>query len=296
MQENQNTPLADQVEQATTAALLRAAAICEQQGTSDALACAQAIREQLGTAVRANLDFELGQQLLDWNRAQAKPPIQVGCEYAVALEAFRLMADMPLGIAAEAPVLVVTGARTYRVLPRELPEAMLLALGLVSRWDVNEEGHSDERDAIYEGWEALMALAPEVVLPDAHAARSVSAPSVRPGSAFLVNLDSLLRQAEAFGDGRVSTGAVRELVLGHQGPDEKEAANVEAWSRLNDQAQLWQAVLALAGHWQGEGARLVQFDQDEALRKRIVRVGERSYTEDTFAQCVRAAMDDYRND
>jgi hypothetical protein len=290
MQENPNTATA--AEQAAREALLRAAAICEQHGTPDALECAEAIRAEAGVPVRANLDFVLGQQLLDWNRQQATPPIRVGCEYAVALEAFRLMAKLPLGIAADAPVLVVTGARTYRVLPRELPEAMLLALGLVTGWDEDEEGNSTERDAIYEGWEALMALAPEVVLPDVHAAQSVSAPSLRPGSAFLVNLDSLLRQAEAFNAGQVSAHAVRGLVLGHQGPDEKEAANIDAWHRLHDLAQLWQDVQALAGYWQDGSARVVVFDQDETQRQRILRVGDKTYHADTYAGCVRQAMDD----
>jgi hypothetical protein len=156
---------------ATSHLMERAAAFCEQQGTPEGAALATELRAQAGAPAEqsGHRDFEMCQNLLDWNRTQNPPPIRIGAEYLVGLEAFRLsqpgqVADVRQN-ASGLPVLVLTADQTYRVLPRELPEHMLQALALVSRWDPSDEtGDDADRTAMLEGWEALLALAPELNL------------------------------------------------------------------------------------------------------------------------------------
>lgn len=41
-------------------------------------------------------------------------------------------------------------------------------------------------------------------------------PDLTPGSSYMVDLDSVLRHAETFGNGNISTASLREFVLRHQ--------------------------------------------------------------------------------
>lgn len=167
-------------------ALLRAVARCEARGDAESLMCATFIREELAQAEGAaeapssaqlHLDFEICDQLLVWNRQQSPTPITTNCEYAVGLEVLRLVrqqaqlnAEYGLPTDPGSPVLVAMGDNRFKLLPRELPESMLLELALVTDWGPDDEGESSERNAAYEGWQALLALAPEVQLPAAAAA------------------------------------------------------------------------------------------------------------------------------
>lgn len=45
---------------------------------------------------------------------------------------------------------------------------------------------------------------------------ALDSPSLKPGAAFMVDMDSALRHAEAFYNGQIATSIVRELVLRHQ--------------------------------------------------------------------------------
>lgn len=145
------------------AALERAAAFCAQQGGAEGTGLAAALRAHLSSArpVQAGHDdFAMCEHLLAWNRSQSVPPIRVGSEHQVGLEAFRL-SQMH-----QPAVLIATPGQPYRVLPQDLPEPMLQALALVTRWDPSDEcGEDSDRTAVLEGWNALLAMAPEVTLP-----------------------------------------------------------------------------------------------------------------------------------
>lgn len=161
----------------TSASLLdRAAAFCEQQGTEQGAALAAELRVQGAAAASEEIghqDFAMCEQLVAWNLSQVAPPIRVGSEYLVGMAAFSLCHAPHAGPSEEdpvvdtqsLPVLVVSPDQTYRVLPRELSEPMLQALALVTHWAPSDEnGEDSDRNAVLEGWEALVELAPEVHL------------------------------------------------------------------------------------------------------------------------------------
>jgi hypothetical protein len=163
--------------------LLRAAAFCEAQASPEGHSLAAELRASAQAAASehcTHLDFAMCQELEAWNHAQSRPPIRPGCEFAVGLEAFRLaqLARPMPGQAHVQPLLVLMADNSYRVLPQELPEHMLKALALVSDWiPPDDTGEDLDRTMVLEGWEALVAMAPPVVLTTIPPIRAAEGPA-----------------------------------------------------------------------------------------------------------------------
>lgn len=71
--------------------------------------------------------------------------------------------------------------------------------------------------------ERVVLAARAAELDNGEDAQMLGSPSLKPGAAFMVDMDSALRHAEAFDNGQVATSIVRELVLRHQSIAERPA-------------------------------------------------------------------------
>jgi hypothetical protein len=102
------------------------------------------------------------------------------------------------------------------------------------------------------------------LLPQGSEAKAVVL-SLHGGSQFMIDMDSLLRHAESFEDGKIDTDLVRKLILQHQGKETAVAANADT-KRLRIAADALR-YYASGGHIQSDKLKVANQPYIEPRRR-----------------------------